>query len=165
MNVFLGHVCLEFEEADLKATFPSCLPLVAAALACGWRLVKDGSPNHTDALHGVKHLQDFRGAKQAQLGRLVTFRFKARQLVIEGEAVAIGQFVERCRQDKRYLAAAQARQWYGKWLDLLKAAMMQERRSLLASEPEAHDRTLIVPMWGAPVEIKHRFAVMYENSW
>jgi hypothetical protein len=165
MNIFLPHVCLEFEEPDLRSEHPACLPYVAAALACGWRLVKDGSPNHTDALHGMKHLQDFKHASPAKLGRLITFRFVAATRIIEGEGVSLEGFIARCQQDKAYFRAAQGRQWYERWLELLKVAMMQERRSLLAAEPEAHDRTLIVPMRGARPEITHRFAVMYENSW
>lgn len=152
-----------FVEPDLTTRLPACTGFIAAALAAGWRLASDGFPNHQDVLEGVAHLQDFKGASRKKLRRVITFRFRTRLIVIEGEEMRVEQFLTRCQADAAFHRAAQMHPRYGHWANQLKAKLPSSPRHLSASEPEAHDRVVTVPMNARP-DWAARFAKGYEDG-
>lgn len=151
MSLWLGCVPVVFHERDLVARIPSCVPIVAAVMAAGWRLSNDGFPNHTDVLEGVAHVQDFKRASPSKLSRVITFRFRTQRIACEGDLMRIEEFVARCQSEPAFLRAAKALPRYEHWIRQLCAKLPEVPRSLQASEPDAHDRTLVVPMHGGPI--------------
>ncbi len=130
---------------------------------CGWRLSNDGFPNHTDVLEGVAHVQDFKRASPSKLSRVITFRFRTQRIACEGDLMRIEEFVARCQSEPAFLRAAKALPRYEHWIRQLCAKLPEVPRSLQASEPDAHDRTLVVPMHGRPDWVR-RFAQQYEDG-
>lgn len=158
-----GSCAVDFEEPDLAAPVPSCVPLLAAAMAAGWRLANDKSPNHHDVLEGVAHVQDFKRAARSKLTRRLTFRFVQKELRIEGEKFRIEQFLQRCMDDALFFRVACAHPRFKHWSKQLVEKLPKSPRHLQAREPDAHQRVVSVPM-GCPPHIALQFARMYEEG-
>jgi hypothetical protein len=165
LSLFRGHASVRFDEPDIAAVVPACVPYVAAALAAGWQLARDGGANHMDVLHGCKHLVDFRKASRRQLQRAIYFRFVAEVRVVEGEKLRVGDFVFRCMREPAFFRAAQQLPRYRRKLEQLQVHLKTVDRHLLAGDPDAHDRQLIVPMAGGDVKLIKRLAEDYEEGW
>lgn len=164
-DLFQGHCSVRFEEPDIAAAIPSCAGLVAAALAQGWRLARDGAANHMDVLHGCRHLVDFRRARRRQLQRSIFFRFAPGRIVVEDELFGVERFIARCELDAVFFRAAQQHPRYARKLRLLNNHLVGCSRHLMAAEPDAHDRQLIVPMTGGDTRWIKRLADAYEGGW
>ena len=163
MEICHSHTALRFQEESLSARIPKCAPIVAAALSVGWRLANDGAPNHEDILIGALHIQDFKRISPKKVRRVIKFRFIARSLVFENEKFRVEQFAERCAKEPALLHAAQRRRNYPAWERLLFRKLAEATRSFFVSDPDAHDRQLIVPMYGDTAQ-KAAFAQQYENG-
>lgn len=154
---------VEFEERDLIARVPACVPLLAAAMAQGWRLANDGSTNHEDVIEGLAHLQDFRGAARRKLSRRITFRFVQKEILVEREKFRVEQFLQRCVDDPTFFRFAREHPRYSFWWDQLVTKLPHSTRHLKAAEADAHDRSLCIPI-GCPAEMAAEFARMYEEG-
>lgn len=157
-------VPITFQEPDVAAAVPACIPLLACVMAHGWRLTNDEYPNHEDVTTGVRHIPDFKRANPAKLTRFVTLRFVQKLIRIEGEELRLEQFIERCNADPAYLRAAQAHPKYERWHIALLAKLPFVTRHLAPTEHIDYGRFLIVPIGGDPV-LMERMDQHYQNSW
>lgn len=153
-----------FEELDVAASLPACVPVLAAAMAAGWRLVNDEYANHEDVLTGCKSIRDFKGAHPRRLQRFMTFRFQQRLILIVGEMMRVEEFIGRCAVDRVFLRAAQNHPRYQHWWQQLCHQLPLAVRSLSPTEHNAFERALIVPM-GGNRELMKCFDHHYQNSW
>ncbi len=169
MNLIrLGAVPIFFQE-DLHLPMHECrcLPYVAALLTAGWRLVKDGSPNHRDVLCGAKHLQDVKNMRMAKLYRHIEWRFVARLMIVEGVKFKPHDFVAQLIADKALFKALQAAPKYLWYLDQLKTQLKHSqkcRQSVLASQPDHAGDYVIIPKQGFDPRHATTFAKMYERE-
>ena len=155
------------EDLRLEKHECRCLPYVAALLAIGWRLVKDGEPNHEDVLHGARHLQDVKTTRLAQLHRTVVWRFAANTFAFEGHLWRADLLARAMQQDRSLLHAAQALPSYPGLLEKLQHQLRHSskvRRSVSASDPHSHHDQVIVPMEGGSGPSRLAFARMYERE-
>ena len=165
-DLFHGHSSVRFEEPDIAAIIPACVPILAAALAHGWRLARDGAANHMDVLHGCSHLTDFKRASRRQLQRSIFFRFRPQVLrVIDDQPFRVEQFIARCQADAAFFRAAQQHPRHERRLRQLQRHMQTCARHLMVADPEAHDRNLIVPITGGDKDLIARLAGDYEGGW
>jgi len=105
---------IEFEEADLRARLPECLPVVASLLWAGFRFTRD-SPCLENVLLGKTRLPQFRSAKAAELRRVVRFHFVSRLVFWQGEAMTVGRWVRQWLSDPAMRRTVTAHPAYERW--------------------------------------------------
>jgi len=155
---------ITFQEPDVTTGMPSCIPLLAAAFAHGWRLANDDFPNHEDVTTGARHIADFKRAHPRRLTRFITLRFLQKKVRVEGEDLRIEEFLARCNSDRDYFHAAQAHPRFSRWRSLLIAKMPFVTRHLAPTEHVDYGRFLIVPIGGDPA-LMERMDRHYQSSW
>lgn len=134
-----------FTEPDPASKFPDCMGIVAAAHAVGFRLADDPHGNHWDAIYGMKHVGDFKGASPRKLQRIIVFRFHAGEISFEGEKFRVEQFVERCCGDAAFYRAAVRHPHYPIWERALAMEIPQIEPAITSREPGAHGRVFTAP--------------------
>lgn len=148
MSLFLGTCSITFEEPDLTARFPVCLSLVAAALSVGWKLGSGGQVNHDDVLLGPLHIQDFKAAAKSKVSRQITWRFQSAKLVVLGREIGVDEFMQWLAEDVALRRWVEARANFQHYLDQLELHYVGVWPSLKAVDTAAHDRAVIVPVYG-----------------
>lgn len=122
-----------FEEPDLKAPLPECLPVVASLLWVGFRFAKD-SPCLENVILGKDRLPCFKDAKRSELRREVRFHFISRTVVWNGEAMGPGRWVREWLSDPVLRKTVTAHPAFEKWRAGLAVQLMQEPLVALAEE-------------------------------
>lgn len=173
MKLHYGHSWISFQEPDLATPLPACLPMVAALLAAGFRLPKDGSENLSDVLRGPRHLQDFRGQNfpSRKMYRLLVWHFIAKPIYWEGHAWRWPKELRAALEsDPALIAAAQRHPHYLIFLTQLRAQVALARhRQLNATgiDPQG-ERSLLVPAFpnihAQEKKLNTRLAHIYENG-
>jgi len=163
-----GAARVAFEEdLHLAKEECRCLPYVAAILAAGWRLVKDGAPNHEDVLCGAKHLQDFKTTQRAKLSRVVVWRFTAKILGVHGNLFRVEQFAAQLVEDAALFRDACAHPKHAHFLNQLKHQLKHSpkaRRSVMAADPHSNYDCVIAPMQGGDPVTMRAFARLFEHE-
>ena len=153
-----------FAEPDIAARIPTCVPLVAASFAAGFRLVApDDSYNHHDVLEGARYLSDFRTLSPRKATRRIGLRYRPGERMIEGERMGIERFKERCENEPAFFRAMQALPKYEHWREFL-CRELPDRWSLSPNEHDDYGRKLIVPAFGM-ADLKRILHAKYQNSW
>lgn len=156
---------ITFEESDLDATHPACIPLLAAAMAHGWRLADDEHPNHDDTTIGGRNLDDFREMNRRKLRRYITVRFVPRAIPVEGEILRVEQFIERCNTDAAFFRAAARHRHFNHWYLQLLGLLPRVSRSKSPTEHLDYGRILIVPLYGGDPRLMQAFKKLYQQPW
>jgi hypothetical protein len=173
-------VPITFEEPDVLTGSPACFPLVAGALAFGWKLAQDWHANYADDTTGLPNLADYKTADPAKCRRFITFRFAQAERTIEGEKMGADGFIDRlilsgCVEgvrdagklsaDTAFIRAVFQHPRQAAWLNVLRTECPKVPRNFAPTAHRDYGRTLLVPAWGTPDELIKRIHAHYENSW
>jgi hypothetical protein len=161
LEIAEASVVLRRQVDDLRGRDVPPVQMAIALLVLGFRLAIGA--NHQDALHGCRHLEEFKRAKPGDLQRWILWRFAATERDCFGQVMGVAEAAEKWDQDAGFAAAVRA---LPDWLEVeaeVMALLSSKPICLCLENPELHDRTLVVPIGGDPAIIA-ALAQDYENG-
>jgi len=155
--ILVSWVC---DELEATARVTQAEHLAAALITAGFRLA--AGINREDCYEGLRHVSEIKGCRLDQLTRVITWRFVADEVKREGWRMGVQEFAQRWREDEAWRAKFRGAT-FEQILAMLLTAIEDQRPCFKLSNPEAHDRELIIPVGGDP-EMIARLARDYENG-